>query len=60
VDPGGWIEQTIIWKYDPSGYDPGWHLSGGTYRIRGAFEHYLNPPSPSYILETPSITFVIE
>jgi hypothetical protein len=57
MDPGGWIEQTIILDY----YSIEWvdvynhyQLSRGTYQIGGVLR------CCSYTLETPSITFIIE
>lgn len=57
MNPGGWIEQTIILDYYSIEwadiYNP-YQLSRGTYQIRGVLRC-----SP-YTLETPSITFIIE
>lgn len=58
IDPGGWVEQTVDWKHDPTGYDFGWHLPRDTFQIRGVFRHILNN-GPLYTLETPPITSVI-
>ena len=62
IDPGGWMEQTIIWNYysiEWTGiYNP-FQLARGIYQIRGAVDYGLNS-SPICTLETPSIAFVIE